>query len=206
MYAITVWQPNASLIAEKIKNIETRGRRSPWSSAIGETIAIHAAMRRVPEWSGGGYHVTHDAGSGERHLYAHDARRAFIGDAIALPLGAVVAVCTLVDVVPIGDRWGIAHERAKSGVRGRAVMRRDHRIFGGDTDGLWIISSDGGRGDVDGYAEEQIPYGDFTIVHPPRWALLLDNVQKVEPFPCRGFQGLWKLPDHVADNLVSGCA
>lgn len=46
MYAISLWQPWASLIAEGVKVQETRSWSPPhW--LIGQRIAIHAAKRRV---------------------------------------------------------------------------------------------------------------------------------------------------------------
>lgn len=43
MRAITVRQPFAWAIAHLGKDVENRGREHPWQSAVGETIAIHAA-------------------------------------------------------------------------------------------------------------------------------------------------------------------
>jgi hypothetical protein len=175
MRAITLWQPWASLVAEGIKTLETRPKQHPWRSAIGETIAIHAAARAVPEWSGGGYHVTHDAGSGERHLYAYNARRAFVGEAIDLPLGAVVATCRLVDVVPM-----VALEDEPASPNQLDVM--PDRLL------LW-------RQAFPYNVNDQRPFGDFA---PGRWALLLDDVVKLtHPVPCRGYQGLWTLPREI---------
>ena len=48
MYAITLHQPYASLIAAKVKREETRSR-PPARAAVGQRIAIHAAKRRVAE-------------------------------------------------------------------------------------------------------------------------------------------------------------
>ena len=42
-------------------------------------------------------------------------------------------------------------------------------------------------------------YGDFT---PGRWVWLLDDVMQVKPgIPCRGFQGLWGLPEEIEEQL-----
>ena len=46
MYAITLWQPWASLIAEGVKQYETRSWKPPWH-LIGQRIAIHAAKRKI---------------------------------------------------------------------------------------------------------------------------------------------------------------
>ncbi|KLU66734.1 ASCH domain protein [Desulfosporosinus acididurans] len=45
MRALTLWQPWASLMAEKHKKIETRG----WSTKIRGEVAIHAARKPVIE-------------------------------------------------------------------------------------------------------------------------------------------------------------
>lgn len=113
MKAITLWQPWASLIAEGIKSIETRPKRSPWSSAIGETIAIHAAVRPLREkivfgptmgssweaWPADDPkrpHPNHPAGRPPR-LYDPQ----YAANWTPLPFGAVVATCRLRDVVPM---------------------------------------------------------------------------------------------------------
>lgn len=190
MRAITLWQPHASLVAEKIKNIETRGRRSPWSSAIGETIAIHAAMRepeamRVGDWSCGKSRGSTAEWALRRTTFGSLTRCMTTQESHPLPLGAVVATCTLVDVVPMTScGHTVPHICVQAGY---ALLHRD--LNGPEPTEIDV--------------SDQLPFGDFT---EGRFALILDNVQKIEPFPCRGFQGLWKLPDHVADNLVARCA
>ena len=48
MYTITLWQPWASLIADGVKQYETRSWKPPWN-LIGKRIAIHAAKRKITE-------------------------------------------------------------------------------------------------------------------------------------------------------------
>src|SRR5436190_4080221 len=98
MKVLTMRQPWATLTALGVRTIETRS----WSTNFRGPLAIHAAARRpdrhpVGDWLpyeglSGGWALEHYA-SGE------------IGappDAVA-PLGAIVATCTLVDVVPIRE-------------------------------------------------------------------------------------------------------
>jgi hypothetical protein len=50
MRAITVRQPWAWAILYGGKDVENRVRSAPWTSAIGETLAIHAAKQASPDW------------------------------------------------------------------------------------------------------------------------------------------------------------
>ena len=80
MYAITLHQPWASLIALGIKTVETRSWPAP-ARLIGQTIAIHAGKRVVPQ----------PGGPIDRRMRAHlgeDWRR-------SIPAGAVLATATL---------------------------------------------------------------------------------------------------------------
>jgi len=88
MMALTLWQPWASLVALGVKRYETRS----WRTSYRGRLAIHAAKRVVP--------VDGYAGA----LIA--ARLAEAGLRLAsLPLGAVVATCTLVDCYPVESLW-----------------------------------------------------------------------------------------------------
>lgn len=77
MRAISLHQPYASAIALKLKRIETRG----WDTKYRGPLAIHAAKR----WSRNQIEFT----TTEHALGRLPAR---------VPLGAIVAVCELVDV------------------------------------------------------------------------------------------------------------
>lgn len=92
---------------------------------------------------------------------------------------AVIAVCELVDVVPIVERFlpynGGMYVTIEEG-RGPI--------------GLWYTDSDpnvSSLGQVKEYSD-QLPYGDFT---PGRFAWILKNIQPIEPIPIKGHQGLW---------------
>jgi hypothetical protein len=44
MRAISVKQPWASLLLSRVKRTENRGRANPWTSAVGERLALHASL------------------------------------------------------------------------------------------------------------------------------------------------------------------
>ena len=77
MKAITIWQPYAQAIALGLKRYETRS----WGTRHRGPIAIHASMR--------------PPGQNLRHLAATYG----LGD--HLERGAVIAICELVDCVPM---------------------------------------------------------------------------------------------------------
>lgn len=89
MKALTLWQPWASLVAIGAKEIETRS----WQTRYRGKLAIHAAKRK-PE-------------------LADDETGKYMMDALAsenvvwsmLPLGAIVAICELVDCYPVEELW-----------------------------------------------------------------------------------------------------
>ncbi len=106
--------------------------------------------------------------------------------AIYLPLGAVVATATLVDVVPIieGEPSPPYHDHERVFAVDRDGVLRDWRWSDYPS---WIGSR--------GYADQRL-YGDFS---PGRYAWLLADVVKLtEPVPCCGRQGLWEIPEDRA--------
>lgn len=181
MKALTLYQPWATLVALGAKRVETRS----WHTHYRGTLAIHAGSRPVPTGARvGDYSVVRDADLAAdapsfvvrwpefASLNPHERWW-------ALPLGAVVATCTLVDVVPTAALgWtGLWEGWAWQGPNG-ACERHVH-------------SSDdpaGGRSTI--VAANQRPLGDFS---PGRYAWLLADVQRVaEPVPARGRQRLWE--------------
>lgn len=86
--ALSLWQPWATLIALGAKQYETRS----WATPYRGLLAIHAAKRtiqpaEIDSWIGGTL---------ARHGY---------GDLRRLPLGAVLCVVRLVDVLPTEQVW-----------------------------------------------------------------------------------------------------
>jgi hypothetical protein len=174
---LTLHQPWASLIALGVKTIETRS----WSTKYRGPLAIHAGKKVV--YGPVGDHYAEVAFSDVRHVEDCDCESGEIAPScvrgattrpcltkggqspLILPLGAVVATCTLVDVVPTGD-WPKWHLH---------VLRQR---FGGESwdDGQWNAALSEGD------------YGDFT---PGRFAWLLADVTPLDPpVPFKGGQGL----------------
>ncbi len=213
MKAITLWQPWASLVAIGAKTIETRS----WATSYRGPLAIHAAARKpaVPgphgwigrynlgEWADPVQHAEpcdcdHDEEQlGARCAKASHAQPALLADegahgfslATVLPLGAVVATCTLADVVPMV-------------VSGTGCQDRHVWLDPEFTMEAHLLTPDAqGPG---GWAEPldvtaELPYGDFA---PGRYAWLLEDVQALpEPVPARGRQQLWDWP--AGDSLVT---
>ena len=188
MKLITLWQPWASAMAHEIKRIETRG----WDTSYRGPLAIHAALAWNEEcrefartdrcWhafeqvrkSSGAYRATweHFAGSKEREK----ALRAI------LPFGAIIAVCDLVDCLPMewcdrcdGCGWyegGKTLQTACEDCAGGGVVPR----------GLKLSAT-------------EHAFGNYSYV---RYALVTANTRRlVKPIPFKSRQG--KLLDVTAD-------
>ena len=189
MKALSLHQPWASLIAIGAKRIETRH----WTTSYRGPLAIHAAGRQPPHgWTLGDWRTY--AGDGAATLDPKGARmyRRDLGWAtrpetpVPLPLGAVVATCDLVDVVPIGSV--------------DFAPRLPHVQPSRHADTLLLCrptTSHCGGGEVSGTFDswesenitDQRAYGDFT---PGRFAWLLENIEALPvPVPAKGRQGLW---------------
>lgn len=184
MKALTLYQPWASLIAYHLKLIETRSWCAP-QSMIGQQLLIHAALR-VPVNGECPGTIDYDALGNliywlpepftEEEQVA--AGLPMDGDLIGfpLPLGAIVASCTLTDCVPILDH---ATARNCVDVRGNGVaaLRLD------DAEGIERIS----------LVTDQLPFGDFSTGGKPRFAWLLGDVKPTtERCPaCWGAEGTY---------------
>jgi hypothetical protein len=180
--ALTIRQPWASLIALGVKRIETRS----WSTQYRGPLAIHAGKAwpvPVAEWQvPADRSNTVGAPCVERLVNPADpvSRR---WEMLHTPLGAVVAVADLVDVVPMVDDY----EDVCHAYEGPAALE----ITPNGT--LLLYPEWGGGLDDDEITDvsDQRPYGDFT---PGRFAWLLDNVRPLDPpVPAKGRQGLWTL-------------
>lgn len=166
MKVLTLHQPWASLVACGVKTIETRS----WSTRYRGPLAIHAAA-----WAW-------DATDGNRHLVQalFDPERPGVYRNPAtppVPRGAIVATCTLVDVVPMTE--------ARHYPPGGSDYMGPHLLLNGLSNKLWCWD---GTGACD--VEDQRPYGDFR---PGRYAWLLAGITPLaEPVPFKGGQGLTK--------------
>lgn len=169
MKAITLWQPWATLVARKVKVIETRS----WSTNYRGPLAIHASKRCIAGPIGE-FDVKDYTPRGGAKQYL--MRGESLSWPYRLPLGAIVATCTLLDVVP---------------------MEAEDVV---DTaDPVLVIEQDEGLSlswgpDYYGEANEEdvsreFPYGDYQ---PGRFAWVLGGINPVEPIPWKGAQGLWE--------------
>lgn len=169
MKTLTIRQPWASLIAAGVKTIETRS----WSTRYRGPLAIHAgAHHPVPgeelcgdsgwywEWD-----VDHGIVINHREPWCeHPA-----------PLGAVVATCTLADVVPVDslgwtELWSGWAWQLNGGLL--RPPQPDPTVRN-----LRVVAN-----------IYQRPFGDFT---PGRYAWLLADITPCDPVPAKGRQGLW---------------
>jgi hypothetical protein len=192
MKALTLHQPWASLIAEGVKTIETRS----WSTKYRGPLAIHAAARR-PD-----VEMLEDGLAGEIWndddclvQWAQTEATDFYQPApppgdrwwlsaaptftpVCMPLGAVVATCTLVDVVPMVEE-----------IPPQSEWRDSWSCL---TCEPWpILNTWPGFGSANGRCvSDQLPYGDFS---PGRFAWLLADIVKLDgPVDVKGKQGLWE--------------
>lgn len=124
MKAISLWQPWASAIAVGMKRYETRS----WGTNYRGPLAIHAAKRPM--------------GEGERDLLEEYPFPFGHSD---VPLGAIVATCTLADVIRCSattrmddreDAWGDFSEGRFAWVLLDVVPTRP-AISAGGAQGLW---------------------------------------------------------------------
>lgn len=170
MKAVTLHQPWASLIALGVKTIETRS----WSTAYRGPLAIHAG-RSESALHYLGWMEEHQGEAeptlepfADRITMVHSHRRGVIKAHHDLPLGAIVATCTLADVVPI-----IAHDSEEA----EATWPPERRVCVLRTPGKWCGQADAlivGGGQPKLIVPNQEPYGDFT---PGRYAWLLEDVK-----------------------------
>ena len=114
------------------------------------------------------------------------------GTAVYLPLGAIVATCTLVDVVPIyrSSQWPYDLQDQP------AVVLADERWPIGVYPELVAFTAETMAADEPGVdVSDQLPYG---LYEPGRYAWLLADVVPVDPpVPFKGGQGLTKTWEQV---------
>lgn len=167
MRAITIRQPWASLIAAGVKTIETRS----WSTKYRGPLAIHAGKHN----DGSFFPCAYINGTVFDHPRVVNRRTLRLPSGVEVPhpgieswpRGAVVATCTLTDVIPTESiAW--ATDRTFGMHRGWSLNERG-----------WVEAL------VD---DEQRPFGDFT---PGRYAWLLTDITPCDPAPAKGRQGLW---------------
>ena len=140
----------------------------PFSTEYRGPLAIHASQQNPESQVVGDYWVMRGGFAASGVWCAPALMRPSSDEPmLALPLGAVVATCTLVDVVPI---VAVVHG-IQAWTDGRLVWVRG-----------WL--------EDDRDLTDQRPYGDFS---PGRYAWLLADIKPLdEPIPAKGRQGLWE--------------
>lgn len=190
MKVLTLHQPWASLIALGVKTIETRS----WTTSYRGPLAIHAgaSFQGIDDeleceeagWRAaqiGGYQASYCYRSSDEGVRGQTMLVSTPGAVVepsvsiaiedeyrVMPLGAIVATCTLVDVVPMV---------------GTNDIDMNGPYLRVDDEHLWLAVDP-----TSGFVDRQRPYGDFT---PGRFAWLLADVVPVDPpVPFKGGQGL----------------
>lgn len=165
MKVLTLTQPRATLVAIGAKRIETRS----WATTYRGPLLIHAAAGLGPV--GGMRGLIELIGQPDfQRALAPDAHGGGYWEAIAdvacaLPRGAIVARCELVDCVPTWASWA-AVEPWYTATRG---------------DQYWHVPPAAGS--------NERAFGDYT---PGRWAHLYADARPLAtPIPARGQLGLW---------------
>ena len=180
MKALTIRQPWASLIAAGVKTIETRS----WRTSYRGPLAIHAGKAKLArDEDGCGVPVGHDwqpveswDGSWSLEHFAQGEHCA--PDDIPISFGAVVATCTLADVVPIVGLAGCRNEAY------HLCLPPGGALLHSPLHEPWP------DGNTEHVCDDQLPFGDFT---PGRFAWLLTDIEPLpEPVPAKGRQGLWE--------------
>ena len=202
--AITIDQPYPALIVAGVKRFETRGNPPAGEMCPpgvrplpgcrinrGERIAIHASARRPA--AGMRLGLDHPVTTAE--WLVDDSRARLLDlcneEALPLPTSAIVATARVVDALPIIDAhlgWPGDGDTPPG-----AVLVDDLNAW------LEVVTGIRTGDDVSDDITDQIPYGHWT---PGGWAWELDEVEALaEPIPCRGRQGVWRLPDDVAEEI-----
>jgi hypothetical protein len=177
---LTLHEPWSSLIAAGAKTIETRQKRTHYRGWLG----IHSAKRSMDADAMALYFANRDV------LCEHlDADRWEI-----LPFGRLVAVCRLVDCVPIVDKDETTDHHAHV-VWGRHVPDRlllCRPSEGYHTGGGFLSTPEPHFEWATEDISAQAPYGDYR---PGRFAWLLEDVmalaQPLDPPPGGFHRGLW---------------
>ena len=194
--ALTVRQPWASLIALGHKRIETRS----WKTDYRGPLVIHAGAS-LAGWGRRGSRTRVGEFEIER-VPGTLLLRGPIAWPYALPLGAAVAKCTLIDVVPIhaqpcNCRYACdEHPYPHPACNPNGHPPSGPYVWAAEGYPAFIQAGTVGdpphpwTGGTRGQVGKDLPYGDYRC---GRHAWLLDNVQPIrKPIPAKGQLGLWK--------------
>lgn len=176
MKALSLHEPWASLVKEGRKTIETRS----WQTRYRGPLAIHASQTlKSVEYLG--WMEEHQGEPepalepfADRLTFAHSDRGLVTVADHPFALGAVVATCELVDVVPIITNPA-------------GALPVDRFVY---CDGDWLQVHDGPLDSAPRYSDTEHLYGDYR---EGRYAWLLDNITPIDPMPAKGRQGLFEV-------------
>ena len=196
MKALTLDQPYANLVADRVKRIETRSWPAP-RGTVGQWVAIHASKRRdrgvrnaiehfYPE-----YHVPvpnrdhMDRFRPSVVAYRRDGTRV----CRSFVLGAVVAVARISYTAEVLSLHGRAsmEPRAEWKLSHAHIRVRDDPGLPGPAGKAWVLVT---------------AYGDYT---PGRWLWAFDRICPTAPMYCRGYQRVWNWtpPDGFSLDAVT---
>ena len=188
MKAITLTQPWASLVALGAKRIETRS----WNTNYRGPLAIHAA-KGLPKGLKRGQHLTLGEFDTERDQSGLLMRADRLLWPYRLPLGSVVAICELIDVLPITEKPQRGERCVALDEEGRVRLWKPGEFEGVAMhvgEACWSSERE------DGWtAEHEAAFGDYE---PGRFAWLLADVRPIRrPIATKGALGLWEWPAEV---------
>jgi len=189
MKFITTPQPHATLIAVGTQTIETR----PFSTTYRGPLAIHAGLAKPSGIGKVGENFIARTKPGPWFIYQRPEVGGPMTEIYPLPLGALVAVCDLVDVVPIIASCKVSEITGDPAVAVVAsigpIGQRISIVDFPEPQAFWTR-------DVD--INDQLPFGDFT---PGRFAWILGNVRPIVPVLMKGGRGLRDLPADIAEQI-----
>ena len=166
MRCLSIQQPFASLIALHAKSIETRSR--DFTGGYRGPLAIHASKGKdymhlcsKPLFSDA---LEHSGATIEQGICYYDGWH--------LPMGAIVAVADLEDVVKTSD------------------LESNWKVIWPHVNKAWPRCMLPGQRTIQERTKTELVFGDYT---PGRYMLLLSNVVALpSPIPAKGRLGLWE--------------
>ncbi len=168
MKGLSLWQPYATFVAVGAKRYETRS----WSTSYHGPLAIQAAKNFPEEYR--------RMLAMQEPFHSTFIRASYrIGPLKApekwIPLGAIVAVCDLVDCLRIPEPY---------------------------LPTTWTIERANGSPLIVTLPPSE-PERSFGNYEAGRFAWVLDNIRALpQPIPCRGGQRLWNVPTEIEQRLL----
>jgi len=172
MKAITIIQPWATLIAIGAKHIETRS----WSTNYRGPLAIHAGKNKSFITKGSKNFILDKE---PFYTVVHDYN--YLQPAALFPLGIVIAVCNLIDVIKIPNE----NEMLVKNIKYKNLIFKTEETI--------LV-------DVPPNGKFEYHFGDYT---PGRYAWILSNVHILEnPIPAKGALGMWDFSSPILSKPI----